>query len=89
MQVRTGQTGPLPWRAHQQQGLLQFRLHPRVAPGSYTITAGIADRPRFDGSFETSLVRRQDVVAFAVLDRAGAPRWGGVIDLQATAHALT
>jgi lipopolysaccharide transport system ATP-binding protein len=67
---------------------VQFRLHPRVAPGPYTITAGIANRARFDGSFEQSLVRRQDVTSFTVLDAAGSPRWAGIVNLQATAHPL-
>jgi hypothetical protein len=63
---------------------IRFKFRPSIAPGEYTVTAGIANRGRFDGSFEESLVRHQDVAAFTVVEPANATRWGGIIDLQPT-----
>jgi lipopolysaccharide transport system ATP-binding protein len=63
---------------------IRFRFRPRIAAGEYTVTAGIANRGRFDGSFEESLVRHQDVASFTVLEPAGAIHWAGMINLHPT-----
>jgi hypothetical protein len=69
--------------------MVRFRFQPHIAPGEYTVTAGIANRGRFDGSFEESLVRHQDVASFIVVDPAGAMRWSGVINLQPTVEVAS
>jgi hypothetical protein len=61
---------------------VRFRFSPAIAPAQYTVTAGIANRGRFDGSFEEALVRHQDVAAFTVVEPADAPRWSGLINLR-------
>lgn len=76
--ARVGAVGPGETRT------IRFSFRPSIAPGEYTVTAGIANRGRFDGSFEESLVRHQDVAAFTVVEPANATRWGGIIDLQPT-----
>ena len=63
---------------------IRFRFMPSIAPGEYTVTAGIANRGRFDGSFEEALVRHQDVAAFTVIEAANAKRWAGMINLKPT-----
>jgi lipopolysaccharide transport system ATP-binding protein len=63
---------------------VRFRFKPAIAPAQYTVTAGIANRGRFDGSFEEALVRHQDVAAFTVVEPADAPRWSGLINLRPT-----
>jgi lipopolysaccharide transport system ATP-binding protein len=67
---------------------IRFRFRPGIAPGEYTVTAGIANRGRFDGSFEESLVRHQDVAAFTVVEPTNAKRWAGMINLQPTVEVV-
>jgi hypothetical protein len=67
---------------------VHFRFRPRLLPGQYTVTTGIADGGRFDGSFEQSLTRRQDIASFTVLDPIDGPRWSGMINLQASVESL-
>jgi lipopolysaccharide transport system ATP-binding protein len=76
-----GQVGPV---AAGDARTVRFRFRPLVAPGEYTITVGIANRGRFDGTFEEALVRRQDVMAFTVLDPVDAANWFGMINLRPT-----
>ena len=59
-----------------------FRLQPAIAPGQYTVTAGVANRGRFDGSFDEALLRHQDVAAFTVIQPPGDVRWAGVANLK-------
>ena len=61
---------------------VRFRFTPRIAPGDYTVTAGIANIGRIDGTFEESLVRHHDAAAFTVVQAADAKRWAGMIDLR-------
>ncbi len=63
---------------------VRFAFRPLIAPGQYTVTAGVANRGRFDGSFEEALARHQDVASFTVVEPADAKRWAGVINLQPT-----
>jgi lipopolysaccharide transport system ATP-binding protein len=63
---------------------VRFSFRPLIAPGQYTVTAGVANRGRFDGSFEEALVRHQDVASFTVVEAADAVRWAGMINLQPT-----
>ncbi len=63
---------------------VRFSFRPLIAPGQYTVTAGVANRGRFDGSFEEALVRHQDVAAFTVVEAADATRWAGIINLTPT-----
>jgi len=63
---------------------LRFLLRPAVAPGQYTVTVGIADGALTDGTFERSIVREQDALAFWVVDSVDAPRWAGIANLNAS-----
>jgi lipopolysaccharide transport system ATP-binding protein len=63
---------------------VRFAFRPLIAPGQYTVTAGVANRGRFDGSFEEALVRHQDITSFTVVEPADAVRWAGMINLQPT-----
>jgi lipopolysaccharide transport system ATP-binding protein len=67
-----------------EERTVRFRFQPLVAPGDYTVTAGIANRGRFDGTFEEALVRKQDIVSFVVVEPAGASKWAGIINLRPT-----
>ena len=51
--ARVGAVGPGETRT------IRFKFRPSIAPGEYTVTAGIANRGRFDGSSRSRLVRHQ------------------------------
>jgi lipopolysaccharide transport system ATP-binding protein len=67
---------------------VRFRFQPSIAPGQYTVTAGIANSGRFDGTFEQSLVRHQDVAAFTVIDSIDSIKWAGMINLNPTVEIV-
>ncbi len=69
--------------------MVRFQFRPSLAAGQYTITAGLANRGRFDGSFEEALVRHHDVTSFTVIDPADAARWNGIINLRPTVEVTT
>ncbi len=64
--------------------VVRFRFQPLLHAGQYTVTAGLANRGRFDGSFEEALVRHHDVASFTVIDPVDAARWSGIINLRPT-----
>ena len=61
---------------------VRFELKPMLTPAQYTVTVGVANGARLDGSFEQSHVRHQDVAAFWVVDPVDAKRWAGITNLD-------
>ncbi|PHV07836.1 ABC transporter ATP-binding protein [Janthinobacterium sp. BJB412] len=59
-----------------------FSFKASLAPGEYTITAGLADGGSGAGDFRQTLARRQDGAAFTVLRNSEAIVWGGVCNLD-------
>ncbi len=61
-----------------------FRFPMLLAPGDYTVTAGLANRGFAEGSFEEALSFEHDVHAFTVVRPAGSAVWAGVVNLSPT-----
>ena len=70
-----------PVRAGEQR-TVRFDLKPMITPAQYTLTVGVANGARTDGSFDRSYVRRQDAAAFWVVDALDAIRWAGIANLN-------
>nr|WP_315402447.1 ABC transporter ATP-binding protein [uncultured Duganella sp.] len=60
----------------------EFSFKASLAPGDYTITAGVAEGGAGDGDFRQTLTRQQDAGAFTVLRNLDAIVWGGVCNLD-------
>ena len=63
---------------------VDFAFRARLAPGDYTITVGVADQDLVDGSFRTSLARRQNAASLTVVRDVAGERWAGLFDLTPT-----
>jgi lipopolysaccharide transport system ATP-binding protein len=61
-----------------------FRFAMLLAPGDYTLTAGLANRGFAEGSFEEALSFEHDVHAFTVVRPSGGAAWAGAINLRPT-----
>jgi len=59
-----------------------FSFKAALAPGDYTITAGVAEGGAGDGDFRQTLARQQDAGAFTVLRNLDAIVWSGVCNLD-------
>lgn len=70
--------GPMP-SGQRIQATFSFRA--ALAPGSYTITAGVANRGMGEGQFAEALARRQNAVSLTVLRNIEAIQWTGVYNL--------
>jgi len=55
-----------------------------LAPGDYTVTAGLANRGFAEGSFEEALSFEHNVHAFTVVQPSHSIRWTGAINLRPT-----
>jgi hypothetical protein len=62
--------------------IVRFELRPSLAPAQYTVTVGVANGARSDGSFERSIYRQHDVAVFSVVDPIDGIRWVGVANLN-------
>ncbi len=71
--------GPMP-SGQRIQATFSFRA--ALAPGSYTITAGVANRGMGEGQFHEALARRQNAISLTVLRNIEAIQWGGVYNLS-------
>jgi lipopolysaccharide transport system ATP-binding protein len=60
----------------------EFSFKASLAPGEYTITAGVAEGGAGDGDFRQTLARRQDGAAFTVLRNLDAIIWSGACNLD-------
>jgi len=60
----------------------EFSFKAALAPGDYTITAGVAEGGAGDGDFRQTLARQQDAGAFTVLRNLDAIVWSGVCNLD-------
>lgn len=60
----------------------EFSFKASLAPGDYTITAGVAEGGAGDGDFRQTLTRQQDAGAFTVLRNLDAIVWSGVCNLD-------
>lgn len=60
----------------------EFSFKASLAPGEYTITAGVAEGGAGDGDFRQTLARQQDGGAFTVLRNLDAIVWSGVCNLD-------
>uniref|UniRef100_UPI0035B62302 ABC transporter ATP-binding protein n=2 Tax=Massilia scottii TaxID=3057166 RepID=UPI0035B62302 len=60
----------------------EFSFKAALAPGEYTITAGVAEGGAGDGDFRQTLARVQDASAFSVLRNLDAIIWSGVVNLD-------
>jgi lipopolysaccharide transport system ATP-binding protein len=75
----------------QGEGVVaEFSFKAALAPGEYTITAGVADGGAGEGDFRESLARLQDARAFSVLRNIEAIVWSGTynLDPQCQLHRL-
>lgn len=61
---------------------VEFSFKASLAPGDYTITAGVAEGGAGDGDFRQTLTRQQDAGAFTVLRNLDAIVWSGVCNLD-------
>ncbi len=59
-----------------------FSFKAALAPGSYTITAGVANRGVGEGQFFEALARRQNTISLNVLKNIKSIQWGGVYNLE-------
>lgn len=62
--------------------IVRFELKPSLAPAQYTVTVGVANGARLDGSFEQGFVRYHDVAAFSIVESMDGIRWAGVANLN-------
>ncbi|MBA5608614.1 Wzt carbohydrate-binding domain-containing protein [Duganella sp. FT3S] len=60
----------------------EFSFKASLAPGDYTITAGVAEGGAGEGDFRQTLARQQDASAFTVLRNLDAIVWSGVCNLD-------
>ena len=60
----------------------EFSFKAGLAPGDYTITAGVAEGGAGDGDFRQTLARVQDARAFTVLRNMDAIIWSGTYNLD-------
>jgi lipopolysaccharide transport system ATP-binding protein len=60
----------------------EFSFKVGLAPGEYTITAGVAEGGAGEGDFRQTLARVQDGSAFVVLRNTDAIVWSGVYNLD-------
>jgi lipopolysaccharide transport system ATP-binding protein len=58
-----------------------FRFRAALAPGGYSVTAGMANGGLLEGFFREALSRTQDVRAFTVLRNRSAILWSGTYNL--------
>lgn len=61
---------------------VEFSFKASLAPGDYTVTAGVAEGGAGDGDFRQTLTRQQDAGAFTVLRNLDAIVWSGVCNLD-------
>lgn len=61
---------------------VEFRFRAILAPGEYTVTAGVADAGASDGAVQTSLARVHDAFGFSVARNPYGIAWDGVCNLQ-------
>ncbi|HXU66777.1 MAG TPA: Wzt carbohydrate-binding domain-containing protein, partial [Casimicrobiaceae bacterium] len=78
MGIRIGAVGP------DDQVEVRFEFRAGIAPGDYSITAGIANAALFDGQFGEALTRVQGAHSFTVLRNLDAIQWAGVCNLAPT-----
>lgn len=60
---------------------VRFELRLAIAPGEYSITAGIANRALLEGQFQEALFRVQGVATFTVLRNLDGIEWSGLCNL--------
>jgi len=65
-----------------EQIVAEFSFKAGLAPGDYTITAGVAEGGAGDGDFRQTLARLQDARAFTVLRNMDAIIWSGAYNLD-------
>lgn len=58
-----------------------FSFKAALAPGSYTLTVGVANRGVGEGQFYEALARRQNVLSLTVLRNIESIQWSGVYNL--------
>ena len=62
--------------------VVEFSFKAGLAPGEYTLTAGVAEGGAGEGEFRQTLARVQDAAAFTVLRNLDAIVWSGVYNLD-------
>jgi lipopolysaccharide transport system ATP-binding protein len=62
--------------------MAEFSFKASLAPGDYTITAGVAEGGAGEGEFRQTLARTQDGFAFTVLRNVDAIVWSGLCNLD-------
>lgn len=67
---------------HGENIVAEFSFKAGLAPGDYTITAGVAEGGAGDGDFRQTLARLQDARAFTVLRNMDAIIWSGTYNLD-------
>ncbi|MDQ2917533.1 MAG: Wzt carbohydrate-binding domain-containing protein [Pseudomonadota bacterium] len=60
---------------------VSFEFRAAIAPGDYSITAGVANDGLIEGQFREALSRIQDVRTFTVLRNVDSIIWSGVYNL--------
>ncbi|HEX6794480.1 MAG TPA: ABC transporter ATP-binding protein [Casimicrobiaceae bacterium] len=60
---------------------VRFEFHANIAPGDYSVTAGIANDALLDGHFGEPLARIQGARSFTVLRNFDSIHWAGVCNL--------
>lgn len=65
-----------------EQVAVDFSFKASLAPGEYTITAGVAEGGAGEGEFRQTLARVQDASAFSVLRNMDAIVWSGAFNLD-------
>lgn len=85
MGIRVGSVQP------GEEVSVDFRFRAALAPGDYSITAGIANGGLLEGYFREPLSRAQDIRAFTVLRNPESILWAGVYNLApiCSVHRLT
>lgn len=66
----------------------EFSFKAGLAPGDYTITAGVAEGGAGEGEFRQTLARLQDARAFTVLRNMDAIIWSGTYNLDPQCKVL-
>jgi lipopolysaccharide transport system ATP-binding protein len=62
----------------------RFEFRASIAPGDYSITAGIANEPLLEGQFREAVFRAHGVVTFTVLRNFDSIEWAGMCNLSPT-----
>ncbi len=65
-----------------EQVEVEFSFKAGLAPGDYTLTAGVAEGGAGEGEFRQTLARLQDAAAFTVLRNLDAIVWSGTYNLD-------